>query len=88
MLASFVKVLVAAFNWKIEQGLRRNGTHASEISDKDDYQLFLETPPGWKSRVKPLAESLDLRPQNSEDKVNAVCQKRNIEALMGYLYSV
>ncbi|KAM3502138.1 hypothetical protein MY11210_009156 [Beauveria gryllotalpidicola] len=88
VLASFVEALVAAFNWKIEQGLRRNGTHASKIGDNDDYRLFLETPPSWTSRVKPLAETLDLRPPNSKDGVNAVFQKRNIEAPMGYLYSV
>lgn len=88
VLASFVEALVAAFNWKIEQGLRRNGTHASEIGDNDDYQLFLETSPSWTSRVGPLAETLDLRPPNNKDGVSPVFQERNIEAPMGYLYSV
>lgn len=88
VLASLVEALVAAFNWKIEQGLRRNGTHASKIGDNDDYQLFLETPPSWTAGVEPLAETLNLMPLNSTDGANAIFQKRNIVAPMGYLYSV
>ncbi|OAA71253.1 hypothetical protein ISF_01804 [Cordyceps fumosorosea ARSEF 2679] len=88
VLASFVEALVVAFNWKIEQGLRRKGTYALEMGDNDDYQLFLEAPPSWTSRVKPLAEPLDLMPLNCKDGTNPTFQKRNIKAPMGYLYSV
>ncbi len=45
VLASFVEVLVASLNWKIELGLRRNGSIASEPGQNDDYQLFL-----WRKR--------------------------------------
>lgn len=87
VLASFVEALVASFNWKIEQGMRRDGTHASEVGDNDDYQLFLETAPSWTSKVEPLAETLNLR-LNCQDGANAIFQKRNIVAPMAYLYSV
>lgn len=88
VLASFMETLVASFNWKIEQGLRRDRRHAVEICDKDGYELFLETAPIWTNKVESLAEVLDLRPPNSKDGLNAVFGTRNIEAPMGYLYSV
>ncbi|KAM3443251.1 hypothetical protein MY4824_000554 [Beauveria thailandica] len=88
VLACFVEALVAAFNWKIEEGLRRNGKHAFELEDKADYPLFLEKAPDWTSKVGPLAETIDLRAPGNEDGVNAIFQKRNIVATMGYLYCV
>ncbi|PQK08400.1 hypothetical protein BB8028_0001g04770 [Beauveria bassiana] len=88
VLASFVEALVAAFNWKIEEGLRRNGKHAFKVEDQADYPRFLETAPSWTSRVVPLAETIDLRLPSNKDGVNEIFQKRNIVATMGYLYCV
>lgn len=88
LLASFVEALVAAFNWKLEQGLRRDGSQISGEEDNDSVQVILETPPSWTSKVKPIAKRLDLRPPNNTDSLDLAFQRRNIEAPMGYLYSV
>lgn len=88
LLASFVEAIVAAFNWKLEQGLRRDGSQVSGVGDNDSVQVVLETPPSWTSKLKPVAERLDLRPPNNTDGPDLAFQRRNIEAPMGYLYSV
>jgi hypothetical protein len=88
LLASFVEALVAAFNWKLEQGLRRDGSQVLGVGDNDSVQPVLESPPSWTSKVNPVAERLDLRPPNNTDSPDIAFQRRNIEAPMGYLYSV
>lgn len=82
LLASFAEALVDAFNWKLEQGLRRGGTQNAG-SDHGG----LETLPRWTERVKPLPERLNLRPNNNES-ADPNFLKRNIQAPMGYLYCV
>ncbi|GAB0138880.1 hypothetical protein EsDP_00007102 [Epichloe bromicola] len=82
LLASFAEALVAAFNWKLEQGLGRGG---AQNAGSDDGRL--ESSPGWTGRVKPLPERLNLRPNDNEG-ADPNFLKRNIEAPMGYLYCV
>ncbi|KAL7620653.1 hypothetical protein AAE478_009648 [Parahypoxylon ruwenzoriense] len=83
LLASFVEALVSAFDWKLEQGLRRDGSRNVEDGG---VKIPFEAAPSWTSRVKPLAERLNLRPSDA-DGADPTFLKRNIDPPMGYLYS-
>lgn len=58
VLASLVEALVSAFNWKLEQGLRRDGTHNADGSRA---VVHLQTRPTWTAQAQPLPERLNLR---------------------------
>lgn len=81
VLASLVEALVSAFNWKLEQGLRRNGTHGG------DKAVNLQTRPDWTADIQPLPERLGLQ-RNETDSAGPEFLKRNIDAPTGYLYCV
>ncbi|KMO99913.1 hypothetical protein CISG_05261 [Coccidioides immitis RMSCC 3703] len=84
ILASMAEALVNAFNWRLELGLRRGNS-------MDDSQLgenFLkEEPPPW-ALVGPLAEPLILTRSQTESTLHEAFARRNIQASMGYLYTV
>ncbi|KAI9729371.1 MAG: hypothetical protein M1834_006895 [Cirrosporium novae-zelandiae] len=91
LLARMVEALVDAFNWRLELGLGRdksinepqsNGAAAADFEK--------EEAPSWTATVRPLTETLDLhRPQNTiKANLHKAFLKRNIEAPMGYLYTV
>ncbi|OAA36494.1 DNA-binding protein [Metarhizium rileyi] len=84
LLASFAEALVSAFNWRLELGLQRDGT---QIEGQDPMKVPLETAPQWASKVRPLAEKLDLRPHD-ENSSDLIFLKRNILASTGYLFCV
>ncbi|QUC24016.1 uncharacterized protein UV8b_08257 [Ustilaginoidea virens] len=85
VLASMVEALVSSFNWKLEVGLRRDGTHNV---DGIKEALHLETRPAWTADVKPLPETLRLGGSREVHGASADFLRRNIEAPMGYLYNV
>ncbi|KAG6261736.1 hypothetical protein E4U49_003674 [Claviceps purpurea] len=82
ILASLVEALVSAFNWKLQQGLRRDGTHVG-----DNKTANLQTRPNWTADVQPLPEKLRLR-KSQADSADPEFLRRNIDAPTGYLYCV
>ena len=89
VLASLVEALVEAFNWKLELGIRRGGRPSDQSEDRAT-NFVREVAPEWTKKVGALEKSLCLIDRESEPfaKVDQNFLKRNIEASMGYLYTV
>lgn len=83
MLASTVEVLVQAFNWRLELGLRRDG----KISTTKLSNFTGEEAPTWAAQVPPLETTLVLE-QADNAITDELFWKRNIKASTGYLYSI
>lgn len=88
LLASMVEALVGAFNWRMEHGLRRD--KSIDESEMRTTSFEREEAPSWASAVGRLAETLNLNKPQNGIKANSheAFLKRNIEAPMGYLYTV
>lgn len=85
ILASMVEALVDAFNWRLELGLRRDGS--GDESKERATNFKREGVPVWTATVKSLTETLDLN-EFDQGNPNQYFLKRNIKAPMGYLYTV
>ena len=89
ILASMLDALVVAFNWRLELGLRRSGR--TDLSEKRATNFTPEQAPIWVKDVAPLPHTLSLikaADGSNLGKPNASFLQRNIEAPMGYLYTV
>ncbi|OBT68636.1 hypothetical protein VE03_01796 [Pseudogymnoascus sp. 23342-1-I1] len=89
VLASLVEALVEAFNWKLELGIRRGGRPCDQ-SEERPTNFVREVAPGWTGKVGAVEKRVSLIDQESEPfaKADENFLRRNIEAGMGYLYTV
>jgi len=86
ILASMVEALVDAFNWRLELGIRRDG---SRDETENKHSTFVrEQPPSWTNNATTLDRQLDLMNSESESGPHKSFLKRNIKAPMGYLYTL
>ncbi|KAI1975138.1 hypothetical protein LOZ53_004767 [Ophidiomyces ophidiicola] len=85
LLASMVEALVDAFNWRLDLGLRRDKS-INYVQSEEPY--LREQAPSWALEVGPLAEPLVLTHSQKNSQPNEAFAKRNIQASMGYLYTV
>lgn len=89
ILASFVEALVAAFNWKLTLGVRRNARN--DLSENRASNFEPETAPAWTASVPPIEKTLDLNthPHGApEGDPHPAFLKRNIIAPVTRLYSI
>lgn len=85
ILASMVEALVDAFNWRLEQGLRRN--KSVDESKQRNTNFKREEAPIWTAAVNPLPATLHLD-KLEQGTLDGPFLKRNIRAPIGYLYTV
>ncbi|KAI1910144.1 hypothetical protein LOZ65_006408 [Ophidiomyces ophidiicola] len=85
LLASMVEALVDAFNWRLDLGLGRDKS-INYVQSEEPY--LREQAPSWTLEVGPLAESLVLTHSQKNSQPHEAFAKRNIQASMGYLYTV
>lgn len=85
ILASMVEALVDAFNWRLEQGLRRN--KSIDESEQRTTSFKREEPPIWTSAILSLPKVLYLN-RVEEGTLGRTFLKRNIRAPIGYLYTI
>lgn len=89
VLASLVEALVDAFNWKLELGIRRGGRPCDQ-SEERATNFVREVAPVWTGKVGAVEKRVSLIDRESEPfaKADDNFSRRNIEASMGYLYTV
>lgn len=100
ILACLAEELVAAFNWRLSLGMRRNRQHLYRERNGDPYPPFEpERLPGWTKKVPPIEPWMvaDLPPSmlDSEKRLvleeggsSEVFAKRNIVTNVGWLYTI
>lgn len=89
VLASLVEALVEAFNWKLALGIRRGGRPCDQ-SEERATNFVREVAPEWTGKVGAVEKRVSLIDRESEPfaKPDENFLRRNIEASMGYLYTV
>ena len=100
VLACLVDELVAAFNWRLSLGLRRNRKHIIRETDSDPYPPYAPiTAPLWTKSVPPLSfkelRGLPREYVGEDDKLlleiggsNKTFASRNIITNVGWLYTI
>lgn len=86
ILASMVEALVDAFNWRLELGLRRDGS--KDLTENKHNTFVREQPPSWTNNATTLDSQLDLSNSERNCKPHKRFLKRNIRAPMGYLHTL
>lgn len=86
VMASLAEVLVEAFTWRLELGLRRDDT---PIMDRtvDPPPFTPETCPRWTAKVLPLKDKLIMHPEEDEY-FDSPLHRRNIYMSTGWFYTV
>jgi hypothetical protein len=89
ILASLIEALVDAFNWRMELGIRRGAYAHLDRSANRATNFLREKSPSWTRNVGAI-EPLNLIDRSKEPHANPEENflKRNIEAGVGYLYTV
>lgn len=89
ILASLIEALVDVFNWRMELGIRRGAYAHLDRSANRATNFLREKPPTWTRNVGAI-EPLNLIDRSKEPHANPEENflKRNIEAGVGYLYTV
>jgi hypothetical protein len=91
VLAALAEALVAAFNWRLGLGLRRNGEHVDWVDDGQPRADFVPiSNPPWTATAAVLGEKLVLHDfaENSATESSAPFRKRNIQATAAALRTV
>ncbi|ERF74189.1 hypothetical protein EPUS_03379 [Endocarpon pusillum Z07020] len=89
ILASLVETLVDAFNWKMQLGIRR-GEEAALDRSVNRATNFSKEAPSWTRNIGVIGKPPSLIDRDKEPHANPEenFSKRNIEAGVGYLYTV
>ena len=90
ILASLVEAFVDAFNWKMQLGIRRGEDAARDRSVNRATNFSKEEPPSWTRNIGAIEKPLSLIDRGKEPHANPEenFSKRNIEASVGYLYTI
>lgn len=90
VLASLVEALADAFNWRMQLGIRRGEDAPRDRSADRATNFSKEEPPSWTGNAVAVKKPLNLIDRNKEPHANPEENflKRNIEAGLGYLYTV
>jgi hypothetical protein len=90
ILASLVDALVDAFNWRMQLGIGRGGGASPDRSANRANNFLKERPLSWTRNIGAIEKPLNLIDRSKEPHANPEENflKRNIEAGVGYLYTV